>query len=137
MRATWLATACLRCGWMTITFQRQIYKHCGMFINLGPELLFSFSFNLCYLTLAMPVYGCNDGQWCTKDVHKNCLSECEGPWNLFDRTVWSIKLKFYVPSQHNIGHFSLQRRSSKPISWLSTEKLIQMQQKQTCICNKI
>ena len=71
---------------------------------------------------------------------KTAFPNVRGPetcGGLFDRTVWSIKLKFYVPSQHNIGHFSLQRRSSKPISWLSTEKLIQMQQKQTCICNKI
>jgi len=29
------------------------------------------------------------------------------------------------------------RRSSQPISWLSTEKLNQTQQKQTCIRNKI
>jgi len=32
---------------------------------------------------------------------------------------------------------SFQRRSSQPISWLSTEKLKQTQQMQTCICNKI
>jgi len=32
---------------------------------------------------------------------------------------------------------SFQRRSSQPISGLSTEKLNQTQQKQTCICNKI
>jgi len=32
---------------------------------------------------------------------------------------------------------SFQRHSSKPISWLSTEKLNLAQQKQACIHNKI
>ena len=32
---------------------------------------------------------------------------------------------------------SFRRRSSQPISWLSTEKLNQTQQKQTCVHNKI
>jgi len=38
-------------------------------------------------------------------------------------------------TQHKIGHF--EKRSSQPISRLSTEERKQTQQKQTCIRNKI
>ena len=44
------------------------------------------------------------------------------------------ELRFYVLSDQN-GSF--WKRSSLPISWLSTEKLNQMQQKSKCIHNKI
>jgi len=42
-----------------------------------------------------------------------------------------IELWFYFPLDTKL------RRSSQPISWFSTEKLKQTQQKQTCIRNKI
>ena len=38
---------------------------------------------------------------------------------------------------HAIQNRPFLRRSSQPISWLSTEKPNQTKQKQTCICNKI
>jgi len=46
-----------------------------------------------------------------------------------------IDLVFFM--SHPTRNRSFQRRSSQPISWLSTEKLKQTQQKQTCIHNKI
>jgi len=44
---------------------------------------------------------------------------------------------FKVLSNHPTQNRSFQKRSSQPISWLTTKKLNQTQQKQTCICNKI
>jgi len=38
---------------------------------------------------------------------------------------------------HPTQNKSFQRRSFQPISWLSTDKLNQTEQKQTCIHNKI
>jgi len=38
---------------------------------------------------------------------------------------------------HTTLNKSFWRRSSQPISWLSTEKLKQTQQKQTCIRNRL
>jgi len=40
-------------------------------------------------------------------------------------------------TSHPTQSRSFRRRSSQPISWLRTEKLKQIQQKQTCIRNKI
>ena len=42
---------------------------------------------------------------------------------------WSTELKFYIPPD-------TEQVISEPISWHSTEKLKQTQQKQTCICSK-
>jgi len=43
------------------------------------------------------------------------------------------ELRFYV---HRTQNRSFRTRSSQPISWCTTEKLKQTQQKQTCISNK-
>ena len=49
--------------------------------------------------------------------------------------AWLIELRFYVPPDKNRP---FRRRSSQPISWLSTEKLNQTQHQQTwCVRNKI
>jgi len=50
-------------------------------------------------------------------------------------TIELIELRFLRPNRHKIGQF--WRRSSHPIPWLSTEKLKQTEQKQTCIRNKM
>jgi len=47
------------------------------------------------------------------------------------------ELRFYVPTGHQTQDRSFWICSSQPISWLSTKKLNQPQQKQTCIRNKI
>jgi len=54
-----------------------------------------------------------------------------------ETTLMRQLIKVLRPSSHPTQNRSFQRRSSQPISWLSTEKPKQTEQKQTCIHNKI